>query len=161
MTSATSPTRSNTRPRVVVGVDGSEESKQALRWGARIAAAENARLEAITVWQFPATFIQAYVPVSVDQTQDMEKALTDIVDEVFGPDRPADMHLAVLEGGTAHVLLRESADAVMLVVGSRGHGGFAGLLLGSVSHNLAAHSSCPVLIVHAEKRDELDTEAAT
>jgi nucleotide-binding universal stress UspA family protein len=61
------------------------------------------------------------------------------------------MNLVVREGNPAHVLLESSAGAMMLVVGSRGRGGFAGLILGSVSAAVAEHASCPVLVVHGDK----------
>ena len=72
---------------------------------------------------------------------------------VFGDQRPAGLklELQVREGGAAKVLLGASEGADMLVVGSRGHGGFAGLLLGSVSANVAEHASCPVFIVHGDQ----------
>lgn len=137
-------------PRVVVGVDGSEQSKQALRWAAPFAASVHARLDAVAAWQFPVGYGWGSVPLEWSPGQDMEKVLTETVDEVFGSERPEDMRLAVREGNPARVLLEESEGAVMLVVGSRGHGGFAGLLLGSVSASVAEHASCPVLVVHGE-----------
>jgi nucleotide-binding universal stress UspA family protein len=137
-------------PRIVVGVDGSKQSKQALRWAARIAATTGARIDAIAAWQFPVGYGWGAVPLEWSPGQDMEKVLTESVDEVFGGDRPEDMRLAVHEGGAARVLLEESEGALMLVVGSRGHGGFAGMLLGSVSASVAEHANCPVLVVHGD-----------
>jgi nucleotide-binding universal stress UspA family protein len=137
--------------RVVVGVDGSVHSKQALRWGANFAATAGARLDAVTAWQYPITTVgYGVIPVVWSPGHDAEKALTEAVDEVFGAQRPKDIRLIVREGNAARVLLDESKDALMLVVGSRGHGGFAGLLLGSVSANVAEHATCPVLVVHGD-----------
>lgn len=73
--------------------------------------------------------------------------------EVFAAERPAGMRLIVQEGNPAKVLIDHSTGAQMLVVGSRGHGGFAGLLLGSVSSKCAEHAHCPVLIVHGTRTD--------
>jgi nucleotide-binding universal stress UspA family protein len=135
-------------PRIVVGVDGSEPSKAALRWAAAVAQATRARLDAVIAWQYDAE----YVPTDLEPAHDAEKVLSATVDEVFGADRPADMRLTVKQGGAAAVLLQESSGALMAVVGSRGHGGFMGLLLGSVSSALAEHSSCPVLVIHGDGR---------
>ena len=133
--------------RIVVGVDGSEQSKRALRWGARIAAAEDATIVAVTAWHFPALGWSA-VPEDFSPKADMEKLLTRTVDEVFGPERPKNMRLQALEGDAARILLVVIHGALMVVVGSRGHGGFAGLLLGSVSMKVAELATCPVLVVH-------------
>jgi nucleotide-binding universal stress UspA family protein len=134
------------RPRIVVGVDGSDPSKLALRWAARIAAAENARIEAVMAWQMP-TLAYASVGPIVEMQHAMENALTHDVDDVFGEDRPDGMQLRAVQGGGAAVLLDASRDALLVVVGSRGRGGFAGLLLGSVSTKVAEHAECPVFIV--------------
>jgi nucleotide-binding universal stress UspA family protein len=136
------------RPRVVVGVDGSEQSKQALRWAARFAASAGARVEAIAAWEYPTAYGWGAIPIEGNLEQDMAKALTATVDEVFGSRRPVDMELLVEQGHPARVLVEASKGALLLVVGSRGHGGFYGLLLGSVSANVAEHAKCPVLIIH-------------
>lgn len=136
--------------RVVVGVDGSSQSKQALRWAAQMATSLGARLEVIAAWDFPATYGWAAWPQDWDPARDSAKALTATVDEVFGLARPKNLQLSVRQGGAAQVLLDECKGATMLVVGSRGHGGFTGMLLGSVSANVAEHASCPVLVVHGE-----------
>jgi len=136
------------RPRIVVGVDGSEHSKLALRWAARIAAAEGAQLDAVTAWHYPAYTGYAVLPAEYAPQQEFAKLLTETVDEVFGDQRPEGLRLRTVEGAAAAVLLAASRDALMTVVGSRGHGGFAGLLLGSVSSAVAEHAGCPVLVVH-------------
>ncbi|MHB1172123.1 MAG: universal stress protein [Lacisediminihabitans sp.] len=69
-------------------------------------------------------------------------------DTVFGDDRPSWFQAAVREGSTTQVLIEQSKGAEMLILGSRGHGGFVGLLLGSVSAACAEHAHCPVLIMH-------------
>ncbi len=88
------------------------------------------------------------MPADWDPSGDAEKFLAATVDEVFGAHRPQGLRLTVREGNAAKVLLEASGDARMLVVGSRGHGGFAGLLLGSVSAACAEHAICPVLVLH-------------
>jgi len=134
--------------RVVVGVDGSGHSQQALRWGAHLAGVFGARLDAVIAWEYPSSYGWAPVPTEWNPGQDMEKVLDDTVRAVFGDQPPAGLQRQVLEGGAAKVLLDAGEGAIMLVVGSRGHGGFAGLLLGSVSANVAEHASCPVLVIH-------------
>ena len=136
----------DSRPRVVVGVDGSDPSKLALRWAARIAAAEDAHVDAVMAWQMPTLAYASLGPI-VDMQHAMEEALKHAVDDVFGEQRPNGMQLRTIQGGGAAVLLDASRDALMVVVGSRGRGGFAGLLLGSVSAKVAEHAECTVLIV--------------
>jgi nucleotide-binding universal stress UspA family protein len=79
---------------------------------------------------------------------DAERSAIATVNEVFGEHRPPGLQITVREGNPAQILLEVSNDASMLVVGSRGHGGFAGLLLGSVSTACVAHATCPVLVLH-------------
>jgi nucleotide-binding universal stress UspA family protein len=137
--------------RIVVGVDGSRPSVLALRWAAFQASALGARLEAVTAWEYPASFGWASIPSDWDPVKDMEKVLHDSVREAFGEQPPAGLKLQVREGGAARVLIEASQGATLLVVGSRGHGGFAGMLLGSVSANVAEHAPCPVLIIHGDE----------
>jgi nucleotide-binding universal stress UspA family protein len=135
------------RGRIVVGVDGSESSKQALRWAARLSAAESSHIEAITAWDYP----QAYnSPVDPNWRPDLdaEMILDDTLREVFGDDRPAGLDPIVRHGPPRTVLIDASEGAELLIVGSRGHGGFAGLLLGSVSSACSEHAHCPVLVLH-------------
>ena len=138
--------------RIVVGVDGSASSVGALRTGARIAAALGATLQAVAVWRSPDVYGDylgdPFVPASQDLAGAAQRIIDDTVTAVFGTAVPPWFRGTVREGRAARVLMDESRDAGMLVVGSRGHGGFAGLLLGSVSAACAAHASCPVLVFH-------------
>ncbi|GLI28604.1 universal stress protein [Agromyces rhizosphaerae] len=134
------------RQRILVGVDGSAPSIEALRYGARLADALDAPLEAVTTWTFPPV-MGAYVVDGWTPDEDAQGILDDSIAEAFGDD-PPDLARTVLAGPAAGTLIEESRRARMLVLGSRGHGGFAGLLLGSVSAACAAHAHCPVLILH-------------
>ena len=133
--------------KIIVGVDGSRHSVAALRWGAVQAAALSARLEAVNAWEYPASFGWSAVPSDWDPARDMEKVLQDAVRGPSATVAGGGLELSVREGGAARVLLEAARGATMLVVGSRGHGGFAGLLLGSVSANVAEHARCPVLVI--------------
>jgi nucleotide-binding universal stress UspA family protein len=152
MTSEQTPAKAD---RVIVGVDGSEPSKQALRWAEFIARASGSTIEVVAAWQ-PYTAYGwvgagwAAMPSDWNPAQDAEQALTATLDEVFGEQRPAGLQITVREGNAAQVLLEASKGARMLVVGSRGHGGFAGLFLGSVSAACAEHATCPVLVLHGD-----------
>lgn len=141
---------SGDRPRIVVGIDGSDESKQALRWARSLAPALGAQIEAIAVWHLPAGYGTVVVPEGWDPEQDMREVLVGTVREVVGAQLPEGLHLIVREGNAAKQLLDASTGAAMVVVGSRGHGGFTGLLLGSVSSSIAHHAGCPVLVVHGD-----------
>lgn len=140
----------NISRRIVVGIDGSDSSKVALRWAARLAESYGASVEAVATWHLPVSYGVGPVP-AWNPGEDMAKCLTQAVDDVFGPDRPAGLELQVIEGNAAGILVDRSEGAFMVVVGSRGHGGFAGLLLGSVSAAVAEHASCPVLVVHGDQ----------
>lgn len=146
-------TESTTTPgRVVVGVDGSVQSLLALRWAATVASATGGPLDVVMAWHQPVYCGWDYVGIDDSNPErDAGTRLDEAVREVFGEDRPADLRLVVREGNAAQVLLAASRDATMLVVGSRGRGGFGGLLLGSVSANCAEHATCPVLVVHGSR----------
>jgi nucleotide-binding universal stress UspA family protein len=133
---------------VVVGVDGSEPSQRALRWAAFIAHSMNASMEAVISWGWGAMGYAPY-PSNWNPAEDARTIIDQTLDTVFGAQsHPADLKVSVREGYAPERLLAASADADMLVVGSRGHGGFAGMLLGSVSAACAEHATCPVLVVH-------------
>lgn len=148
----TDDTTDRTR-RIVVGVDGSPGSKTALKWAMNQARLTGATVEAITAWQDPAQLGTAYGWTSVAFEGDtyattMVKALDDTIAEVTAQmTHPVTVLTHVVEGHPAEALLRAAAGAELLVVGSRGHGTFAGLLLGSVSQRCVQHAPCPVIVV--------------
>src|SRR5690242_15739206 len=126
--------------RVVVGVDGSEPSKRALRWGLFLARTTGAEIDAVTAWTFPALAAMGGTwPAEWNPEQDAADVLHQTVMEVLGEQPLVPVHEIVVEGGAARALLDASKDARILVLGSRGHGGFTGLLLGSVSAACAEH----------------------
>ncbi len=144
------PSLDSAAGRIVVGVDGSEPSKVALRWALTLATATGSPIDAVSAWQLPPTFGAEVLPSDWDPQADAEKVITETVDAVYGADRPAGLRLITVQGPAAKVLLDNSQDATMLIVGSRGHGGFTGLLLGSVSATCAEHATCPVLVAHGD-----------
>jgi nucleotide-binding universal stress UspA family protein len=140
---------------VVVGVDGSDQSRQALRWGRFMADKIGCTLQVVNAWQlFPADGWAgegwAALPDDFDPVDVAQQILATTVDSAMGGNRPEGLVLTADEGPPAKVLLEVARDARMLVVGSRGHGGFAGLLLGSVSSACAEHAICPVLVIHGD-----------
>jgi nucleotide-binding universal stress UspA family protein len=138
--------------RIVVGIDGSDHAKEALRWALDEARLRGASLEVVHTWFLPAYTGYGYTAALIEPqglidaaTETLEKT----VDEVCGSARDVQVERKVVQGAAAEVLATEAAGADLLVVGSRGHGGFAGLLLGSVSQQCAHHAPCPVVIVRA------------
>ena len=137
--------------RIVVGVDGSPPSQQALRWGAHLAATFGAGLDAVIAWDTTPAHSWSSTPPDRTPDEETRQALDQFVQDAFGDQPPAGLRRLVHDGGASKVLLDASEDAIMLVVGSRGHGGFAGLMLGSVSANVTAHAACPVLVIHGDQ----------
>lgn len=135
--------------RIVVGVDGSAHSLSALRRGAQLAAALDLPLEAILTWDFPA-MADAYYTADWSYEESATKRLTTAVEDAFDGSPPEGLRQTVLQGPAARLLIEQSRDAYMLVLGGRGHGGFVGLLTGSVSSTCASHAHCPVLIMHGD-----------
>lgn len=133
---------------IVVGVDGSESSIAALRRARTIADALHRPIVVVASWFAPAFTGGGALAYDWDPVGDAQLVLDDAVIEVYGRKDPDGVTTKVLEGHAAATLVKESANASMIVVGSRGHGGFAGLLLGSVSSAVAEHADCPVLVVH-------------
>ena len=136
---------------VVVGVDGSPSSKAALRWALDQARLTKARLRAVIAWE-----VTPYTGWGVLAHEDFGAAagqlLSESVRETLGFDPPLDVEVVetVRPGHPAQVLIDESAHGALLVVGSRGRGGFAGTLLGSVSQICVQHAHCPVLVVRGK-----------
>ncbi|TQJ56900.1 universal stress protein [Streptomyces sp. SLBN-115] len=134
--------------RIVVGVDGSASAKRALAWAHFMARTTGSVLEVVTAWQNPVSWTG--VADDWDPVVEARAMLRACCAEVLGDGQPPDLRLTVLEGPATVALLSAGAGARMLVLGSRGHGGFAGLLLGSVSAACAEHAACPTLIVHGD-----------
>ncbi|MEI8104464.1 MAG: universal stress protein [Actinomycetes bacterium] len=142
---------------VVVGIDGSEHALQALRWAVGEARRRGAPLRAVHAWVLP------YMPLAVgymplDEGKLLEashEGANAVVQAALGAaaDEAADIDMAgaAVNGPPVAVLLAQAKEAALLVVGSRGHGGFAELMLGSVSHQCAQHARCPVVIVPATR----------
>jgi nucleotide-binding universal stress UspA family protein len=148
--------------RIVVGVDGSEPSKAALRWAELIARSTASTIDVVTAWEYPLSAGGwTALPTDWRPAEEAEKLASATVDEVFGPYRPPGLTVRVVEGNATRVLLDAGRGAHMLILGGRGHGGFVGMLLGSVSNHTAAHAHCPVLVVHGDFPKELDTVPAT
>lgn len=133
--------------RIVVGVDGSATSLAALRRGARIAEKLDCSLVGVTVWEFPPSW-PGYAMGGWSPEADAHTIAAESAGQVFGPTPPSWYSSVIRSGPPAPQLIAESRGAEMLIVGSRGRGGFTGLLLGSVSRACAEHASCPVLVIH-------------
>ncbi len=136
--------------RVIVGIDGSDASKDALRWAYRQAAQSGSELVAVAVWSYVTMSypsMSGYVPTvnDIDLEADTKLMLEQTVKEVL--DTSTGVRLVVTEGHPADVLVRFSEGADLVVLGSRGHGGFVGALIGSVSQHVVAHAACPVVVI--------------
>ncbi len=135
--------------RIVVGIDGSEHSINALREAASWAKALARPLHAVAAWQWPLTGTEYAIASGWNPEEDARTILADATKQLFGEGEvPSWFSASAVSGSPAGVLLDESETASLVVVGGRAHGGFAGLLLGSVSGAVAAHAKCPVLVVH-------------
>lgn len=137
-------------PFIVVGFDGSDSAHLAVERGLRLAHALHTRLRVVTTWTYPISYGGFPIP-GWSPEEDARHLLKDAVDELFPDGAPAWFEAVTVEGTPARVLISESRGAEMLVVGSRGHGGFTGLLLGSVSSACAEHAECPVLVMHSSE----------
>ncbi|MDJ0456655.1 universal stress protein [Arthrobacter sp. NQ7] len=135
--------------RIVVGVDGSEASVEALRQAQRLATPLGAKVQALACWEYPQMY-SGYVMMGVEGFEEgARKVLDEAVAQAFGPGIPENVTATLVRSHPREALIDASRDADMIVVGRRGHGGFGGLLLGSVSSALVAHAHCPVLVVHS------------
>ena len=142
--------------KIVVGIDGSEASKSALRWAVEDARARGAEVVALHAYEVQVPTLDAVAPATpVDlpgliaaSQDDAQQFVTTVVDEVVGNSVSVDVAPIAVEDEPAKALLDASRDADLLVVGSHGHG-FSGLFLGSVSLECAQHAACPVVIYRA------------
>lgn len=134
--------------RIVVGVDGSESAQQALRWAVDEARRRNATVEAVYAWHQP--FVSGYAYMGeMDLGHFEEEARLVLNAAVNGVDASGipPIEGTLRAGGAAGVLVEAAKGAALLVVGSRGRGGFSGLLLGSVSQQVTHHAPCPIVII--------------
>ena len=136
---------------IVVGVDGSSGSRKALTWAAAEAAEHGADLVVLNVWEHTLPPPTGSVSVSErfvpDPSQRTADDLLQVIKEELGDSPPVLVRPLVRQGRPAKVLIDESAGADLLVVGQRGFGGFAGLVLGSVSQHVSAYAKCTVTVV--------------
>jgi len=142
---------------IIVGVDGSGHSQKALEWAAREAAVRRTSLTVLTVRQAIAgwTGVPVVYPLTGGPTlkdvQQQAQAETDKVLEGIDQ-RPAEVTVRAVDGFPADALLQAAEDADAIVVGSRGGGGFARLVMGSVSTQVTQHAKCPVVVIPADDR---------
>lgn len=137
--------------RIVVGVDGSEQSIKALRWAVRQAELTGDSVEAVNSWEYPATSwasMMPGLPEDFDPQAVATVALNEALEEALGAEGAAEVEKVVVIGNAAQSLLERAKGANLLVVGARGYSGFKATLLGSVSLHVAQHARCPVTVVH-------------
>lgn len=142
----------NTRGPILVGVDGSETSIEALRTAARLGSALNLPIEAITTWVLDPV-LAGYAPIDPTDLEESARAVLDgAIAAAYGGEPPVDLATKVVYGPAATTLVDSSERASMLVVGSRGLGGFKGMVLGSVSMVCVQHAHCPVLVIRPDQK---------
>lgn len=142
--------RGNELRRIVVGVDGSMTSRLALQWALDEARARRCAIEVVHTWSAP--YAYGYpTPIALDPGPAEERATAMVdtfVEEADTSDLAHPVEKVVVGGSSpAAALLARSEEAELVVVGSRGVGGFRGLLLGSLAHQVAVHAPCPAVIV--------------
>ena len=137
-----------TSGRIVVAVDGSPSSKDALRWAVAQARLTGQPVEAVISWDYPVDYGAAEW-AGFDGDANAAQLLRAAVGDTVQGEDAVRVTQRVVRAHAAEALVGAAADAALLVVGSRGHGGFAGLLLGSVSQQVVTHATCPVVVVHA------------
>ena len=144
-----------TNQRIVVGVDGSPASENALRWAIEQARVTGGTVQTVTAWEYPAFYgWVGAVPVAdgFDPQELATRTLAETVTAVAGAEPPVQISQAVIPGNPARALLDAAEGAALLVVGSRGLGGFSGAVLGSVSRHLTEHAPCPVVVIRDDHR---------
>jgi nucleotide-binding universal stress UspA family protein len=137
--------------RIVAGIDGSASSLQALEWAAHQAELTDATLEVLVAWEWPNSIGWApALPDGYDPGTDAGKVLHQAVTDLLGDHPDLVVTERVVEGHPAPCLIEASKGAALVVVGNRGHGEFAGMLLGSVSEHVASGTHCPVLVYRTD-----------
>ena len=140
---------------VVAGVDGSDESIAALGWARRYAEATGATVRAVLAWHFPTAAGQppeglAPAPIREEAEGNLRSQLSDAIAKVYPDPSAAALEAKLSYGHPAEVLIDESAHADLLVVGHRGRGAFAGMLLGSIAVHCVNGAHSPVVVVRGE-----------
>jgi len=139
-----------TSGRIVVGIDGSSPSLDALDWAARQADLTGSSLEVVMTWMWPSSYGWAVpVPTDFDPEEDVRRSLEAALERVRARHPDLRIDPRVVSGHPAPVLVEASKGADLLVVGSRGHGEFVGMLIGSVSEYCTTNAHCPVLVHRA------------
>jgi nucleotide-binding universal stress UspA family protein len=144
-------------PEIIVGLDGSHHSTRALEWALKEGALQHASVTVLTVHSVPASPWTGNPTILAGESEDLAKIrqlaeeMTQKVTSQLGESRPASVTVQAIPGYPAEALIDASRDADLVVVGSRGAGGFARLLMGSVSSQVVYHAHCPVVVVHSEK----------
>jgi len=149
-------TPSGTGHRIVVGVDGSQAAREALAWAVRQAELTGASIDAVIAWHNPVVIGgMPYGPLAVLEESDFGRfaaiTLDNSIRAVVGADSAVSLRPVIQEGNAAQVLVDAADGADLLVVGSRGHGGFAEALLGSISQHCVHHARCPVVIIRGRR----------
>jgi nucleotide-binding universal stress UspA family protein len=137
--------------RIVVGIDGSPSSIAALEWAANQAELTGASLEVLMTWEWLTGYGWSPINPDFDQERVCQTALSDHLKPVRDAHPGISIQAAAIEGHPAPLLVKASEGADLLVVGSRGHGEFVGVLLGSVSEHCVTNAHCPVLVLHDGK----------
>jgi nucleotide-binding universal stress UspA family protein len=141
---------------IIAGVDGSAHSSRVIEWAVKEAALRNAPLTVITVHSVPANPWTGNPTILAGETADLEhireaaEEMTQKVTSQLGEPRPPSVTVRAVAGYPAKELINASHDADLMVVGSRGAGGFARLVMGSTSTLVAQHADCPVVVVPGE-----------
>jgi nucleotide-binding universal stress UspA family protein len=141
------PSQAAGAARIVVGIDGSPASLDALGWAAGQAALTSASLEVVMTWGWPASYGWAMpIPSGFDPEVEVQKVLDQAKADTEANHPGVVIATRTVEGHPAPILVDASRGATLLVVGSRGHGEFVGMLIGSVSEFCATNAHCPVLV---------------
>lgn len=144
------------QPRIIVGVDGSENAARALSWAARQAARCGSALGVVTAWEDPYRYWGERPPLALAEQEEKSalagarRAAEEAAAMARGLEHGLRVTTRVSEDDAASCLIEASRGAELLVVGTRGRGGFKGLLLGSVSQKCIVHAHCPVVVVREE-----------
>ena len=139
--------------RIVVGTDGSENSLSAVRWALREAALRKVSVDVIHAWHFTPMVDPmgiAIIPPTAEIQASAQQVLAEVIRKVEAERGDVRVNEIVAQGSPAGTLLSAARDAELLVIGRRGHGGFVGLLLGSVATQVVHHAPCPVVVVNAQ-----------